>query len=527
MKLSLKKMTAVVYSGIFAMVMLGGGICSSYAQGDNSTEPAEFTFDQLLEMNEEELQSYSEEFSSIIEEINLSAVYYDCAVYTLNYYDISKYLDSDGLIQKDKLINDIGIPSELIICLSDVPETMTVNDVKCATVKLELSVEDYKDYKAYDVYRAFELILKTNSDIPFVSVEYSGKANSLSANERTVDLTFNQLLEMNEEELKNYSEEFSSIIEDINLSGVYYDCVVYTLSYYDISKYLDNDGLIQTDKLINDLGIPSELIIYLSDVPDTIIMNEVKCDTVKLELSVEDYKDYKAYDVYRAFELILKTNPDIPFVSVEYSGKANNISPIVADIIMGDVNDDGAFNVSDVVMLQKWILNVPDTNLANWSAANFCEDDRLDVFDLCLMKRALIEQESSVEQTLLECEGDRIGFSMEQGWYSTDYSNEITDKQLKDSPDILSRLEKVNEKAEQLKSAEMIDWNWGADDYGEDYLYLPYIDENGNADRILLCKFGGDCAWLDDTDVQMLVSLLIDNGYFADETLFGYYIKNQ
>lgn len=56
----------------------------------------------------------------------------------------------------------------------------------------------------------------------------------------------------------------------------------------------------------------------------------------------------------------------------------------------GDVNLDGECNVSDVVLLQKWLLAVPDTHLACWQAANLCEDDRLDVFDLCLMKRKLI-----------------------------------------------------------------------------------------------------------------------------------------
>ena len=58
--------------------------------------------------------------------------------------------------------------------------------------------------------------------------------------------------------------------------------------------------------------------------------------------------------------------------------------------IIGDVNADGEFNVSDVVLLQKWLLAVPNTHLPNWKAGNFCEDDRLDVFDLCLMKRLLI-----------------------------------------------------------------------------------------------------------------------------------------
>ena len=58
--------------------------------------------------------------------------------------------------------------------------------------------------------------------------------------------------------------------------------------------------------------------------------------------------------------------------------------------MMGDVNADGDFTISDVVLLQKWLLAVPDTNLANWKAADFCKDNKLNVFDLCLMKRTLI-----------------------------------------------------------------------------------------------------------------------------------------
>ena len=59
--------------------------------------------------------------------------------------------------------------------------------------------------------------------------------------------------------------------------------------------------------------------------------------------------------------------------------------------ILGDVNMDGKFDIADVVLVQKWLLAVPDTKLANWKAADLCEDDKLNVFDLCLMKRMLIE----------------------------------------------------------------------------------------------------------------------------------------
>ena len=60
--------------------------------------------------------------------------------------------------------------------------------------------------------------------------------------------------------------------------------------------------------------------------------------------------------------------------------------------VNGDVNADGSFNTSDVILLQKWLLDVPDTYLADWKAADMCEDYRLDVFDLCLMKRTLLKE---------------------------------------------------------------------------------------------------------------------------------------
>jgi len=60
--------------------------------------------------------------------------------------------------------------------------------------------------------------------------------------------------------------------------------------------------------------------------------------------------------------------------------------------IAGDVNADGAFNVADAVALQKWLFGVPDVTLADWKAGNFCDDNRLDVFDLCMMKRELLKK---------------------------------------------------------------------------------------------------------------------------------------
>lgn len=71
---------------------------------------------------------------------------------------------------------------------------------------------------------------------------------------------------------------------------------------------------------------------------------------------------------------------------------ASMMSQNAPEQVRGDVNADGKFNVSDAVALQKWLLGVPDTALADWRAGDFCEDDRLDVSDLCLMKRELLNQ---------------------------------------------------------------------------------------------------------------------------------------
>ena len=81
-------------------------------------------------------------------------------------------------------------------------------------------------------------------------------------------------------------------------------------------------------------------------------------------------------------------------------GRFDLSAPEMSVSIKGDINADGSFNIADVVLLQKWLLAVPDTHLADWKAADFCNDDRLDVFDLCLMRRALLAENTGDLKTL-------------------------------------------------------------------------------------------------------------------------------
>lgn len=63
----------------------------------------------------------------------------------------------------------------------------------------------------------------------------------------------------------------------------------------------------------------------------------------------------------------------------------------LTETTQGDVNADGAFDVADVVMIQKWLLQ--EGNLTDWNAGDLCKDGKIDILDLCLMRRVLIDKE--------------------------------------------------------------------------------------------------------------------------------------
>ena len=72
-----------------------------------------------------------------------------------------------------------------------------------------------------------------------------------------------------------------------------------------------------------------------------------------------------------------------------------------APVVKGDVNSDGELNIADAVLLQKWLLAFSDTNLTDWNRADLYRDGRLDVFDLCLMKKELISQNQKMSKSII------------------------------------------------------------------------------------------------------------------------------
>lgn len=60
----------------------------------------------------------------------------------------------------------------------------------------------------------------------------------------------------------------------------------------------------------------------------------------------------------------------------------------VSSEITGDVNTDGKFDAYDIAMLRDHLIRRGD--ITDWQAGDLCKDSRLDIADLCVMKRMFI-----------------------------------------------------------------------------------------------------------------------------------------
>lgn len=100
----------------------------------------------------------------------------------------------------------------------------------------------------------------------------------------------------------------------------------------------------------------------------------------------DDSKNLSFYETGDTLSIKFTYNSNTnAIIHIEYLELTQNVRTV-----KGDINGDNQFGVSDVVLLQKWLLNVPDASLANWKAGDLYEDGKINAFDLCMMKRMLI-----------------------------------------------------------------------------------------------------------------------------------------
>lgn len=82
----------------------------------------------------------------------------------------------------------------------------------------------------------------------------------------------------------------------------------------------------------------------------------------------------------------------------------------------GDVNLDGRFGIADIVTMQRWMLGKKDIEVKHWGNADLYNDDKIDVFDVCLMREKLIKD------NLIDKKYTFLEFQITENVENTDFS---------------------------------------------------------------------------------------------------------
>lgn len=229
--------------------------------------------------------------------------------------------------------------------------------------------------------------------------------------------SFDELLAMSENELENYCKknEFDYVSDEIIKSEMEQGAMCFirmnpenfTINDYSdiiVSENISDIYRFNTDKydftkMISEINFPKEYFdVVVDENPFMIYSDSILSDDGEMKsyffklanLKVKIKSEYKDSDIavrlYQLMRIIPEKCDDFHSISIQHTGCADN------SCLRGDVNSDGIFNISDIVTFQKWLLGNSDIKLKDWKAADLCEDDVLNIFDFCMMKRELTNQ---------------------------------------------------------------------------------------------------------------------------------------
>ncbi|OPZ21589.1 MAG: hypothetical protein BWZ04_00866 [Firmicutes bacterium ADurb.BinA205] len=220
-------------------------------------------------------------------------------------------------------------------------------------------------------------------------------------------------------ELQAYADEISDLMLRSRIAGYAFvrdDKVVITYSAYEdkIKTYIDEKGY---DKSIfvyeaaENVAAEKESALkpVAEDINEYMRSNGISGFTYVQEVDGVE-KIFISYDGFFDKIKAYVTGKGIDENIVVYQQSHDDV--IVSAAVSGDINNDGTFNIAYVVAFQKWLLGDKGQNIADWKAADLCADDRLDVFDLTMMKKALLkEMNGSSELNDLEVREILFGYA--------------------------------------------------------------------------------------------------------------------
>lgn len=101
------------------------------------------------------------------------------------------------------------------------------------------------------------------------------------------------------------------------------------------------------------------------------------------------------------------TEPDIPVLAglmmppIELETEPTTleeIPPLAGDVWIpdGDINGDGELGMSDLLLLQKWLMNKAEKNDMSWWNADLSMNGRIDVFDMVMLRQEIVKSKSDI-----------------------------------------------------------------------------------------------------------------------------------
>lgn len=187
------------------------------------------------------------------------------------------------------------------------------------------------------------------------------------------------VLQLNDKNNKDASQRRRLVVDAVNNSDVFNR----TLDYLNVTSF----------------NVPSNTSEFLAVYAAS---NRSQNGADPISISEPIRKD--RYDLLMNYLLELDTSVSPSY----YATFTDTYKEYESTNIKGDVNQDGQFNVADVVCMQRWLLADPSAQMssAGYVCSNFCIDNRMDVFDLCLAKRELINKMTNYKKGDVDNSGD-------------------------------------------------------------------------------------------------------------------------
>lgn len=156
-----------------------------------------------------------------------------------------------------------------------------------------------------------------------------------------------------------------------------------------LTGYTEEDNISVGTPQIVKVGADHFLVMWRESGENTVVTKKVLIDGDGNPITKISDMNYPLSDC----QPVYTSNGTVKwYVTDNGSPELYSIYPyeFVSSELKGDVNLDGRISVADAVMLQRWLLGYG--NMVYWKNADLSENKKIDSFDMCLMRKLIIEK---------------------------------------------------------------------------------------------------------------------------------------